>query len=310
MKKLTYEQIKSFTEGEEGNGCKLLTTEENFKKEYKGNQTKLLFKCSCGNEFEKSYLKFKNHKQRQCKECGRRNGSNKKKTSVIVNCAYCGKELEMPPNRIKAAKNIFCNAQCKGKYMSEHLKGENNPNFKAVTVQCEYCGKDIIKHPSWVKEHNFCSQECLANSRKTGETVKCYVCGKEFYKIKSQIDRSEKHFCSEKCKCEHQTTLRGELSPQYNPNLTDEERIVNRDCIEYTEWRNKVFERDNYTCQRCGKRQGDINAHHLNGYHWYKEGRTDVNNGVTLCSCCHKEFHEIYSNRNNTKEQYEEWTNK
>ena len=109
MKKLTYEQIKSFTESEEGNGCKLLTTEENFKKEYKGNQTKLLFKCSCGNEFEKSYLKFKNHKQRQCKECGRRNGANKKKTSVIVNCAYCGKELEMPPNRIKAAKNIFCN---------------------------------------------------------------------------------------------------------------------------------------------------------------------------------------------------------
>ena len=138
---------------------------------------------------------------------------------------------------------------CKGKYMSEHLKGEDNPNFKAVTVQCEYCGKDIIKPPSRVNEHNFCSQECLANSRKTGETVKCYVCGKEFYKIKSQIDRSEKHFCSEKCKCEHQTTLRGELSPQYNPNLTDEERIANRDYIEYTEWRNKVFERDNYTCQ-------------------------------------------------------------
>ena len=63
-------------------------------------------------------------------------------------------------------------------------------------------------------------------------------------------------------------------------------------------------------CQKCGKRQGDINAHHLNGYHWYKEGRTDVNNGVTLCSCCHKEFHEIYNNRNNTKEQYEEWISK
>ena len=310
MRKLTYEQIKSFTEGEEGNGCKLLTTEENFKKEYKGNQTKLLFKCSCGNEFEKSYLKFKNHKQRQCKECGRRNGANKKKTSVIVNCTYCGKELEMQPNRIKAAKNIFCNAQCKGKYMSEHVKGENNPSYKGATVHCDYCGKEINKPPSLIKEKNFCDRNCMANYMKTGETVKCYVCGKEFYKIKSQIDRSEKHFCSEKCKCEHQTTLRGELSPQYNPNLTDEERIVNRDYIEYTEWRNKVFERDNYTCQKCGKRQGDINAHHLNGYHWYKEGRTDVNNGVTLCSYCHKEFHEIYSNRNNTKEQYEEWISK
>ena len=196
------------------------------------------------------------------------------------------------------------------KYMSEHLKGENNPSYKGATVHCDYCGKEINKPPSLIKEKNFCDRNCMANYMKTGETVKCYVCGKEFYKIKSQIDRSEKHFCSEKCKCEHQTTLRGELSPQYNPNLTDEERIANRDYMEYAEWRNKVFERDNYTCQRCGQRQGDINAHHLNSFHWDKEHRTDINNGITLCTSCHKLFHKEYGSRNNTKEQYNEWTSK
>ena len=57
-----------------------------------------------------------------------------------VNCSYCNKELNMRPSRIKRSKNVFCNIECKSKYMSEHSKGEGNPNFKAITVQCEYCG--------------------------------------------------------------------------------------------------------------------------------------------------------------------------
>ena len=229
---------------------------------------------------------------------------------VIVECSYCKKELSVQPNRVKRSKNIFCNVECKGNYMKEHSKKENNSNYKAVTVKCDYCGKDITKPPSWVKERNFCNQECSSNWRKTGKTVKCHTCGKEFYKIKSQIERSEKHFCSEECKCKYQNTLVGELNPWYNPNLTDEERIANRDYIEYTNWRDEVYKRDNYTCQKCGKRHGDINAHHLNGYHWCKEGRTDVNNGVTLCDWCHKEFHFNYGYGYNTKEEYEEWIRK
>ena len=310
MNKTTFEEIKSFVEGKEGNGCKLLTKKEEFEKIYKDNTTKLLFLCSCGNVFEKAYDKFKNAKQRQCRGCGRKNIALKKKRRTIVNCSHCNKEIEITPCRLKNHKNIFCSKECKSKYLSEHSKGENNPNFKTVIVKCEYCGKDIAKPPSWVKEHNFCSQECLSNSRKTGEIVKCYICGKEFYKIKSQVERSEKHFCSDKCKCEYQSTLKGELNPWYNPNLTDEERIANRDYLEYTEWRSEVYKRDNYTCQKCGQRQGDINAHHLNSFHWDKEHRTDINNGVTLCASCHKLFHKEYGNHNNTKEQYEEWISK
>lgn len=109
-----------------------------------------------------------------------------------------------------------------------------------------------------------------------------------------------------KCWAEHNT---GENNPSWNPNLTEEDRERNRTTAEGSQerWRGEVFERDNYTCHCCGKRGGRLNAHHLNGYHWFKEGRFDVNNGVTLCTDCHKEFHSTYGIKNNTKEQYEEF---
>ena len=100
--------------------------------------------------------------------------------------------------------------------------------------------------------------------------------------------------------------IKGENNPRYNPNLTQEERELGRNIDGYVEWRNEVFKRDNWTCQCCGK-NGDINAHHLNGYNWDKEHRVDIDNGVTLCEDCHREFHQLYGYGYNTKEQYEEF---
>ena len=68
-----------------------------------------------------------------------------------------------------------------------------------------------------------------------------------------------------------------------------------------------VLKRDGYTCQKCSKVGGHMCAHHLNGYHWFIEGRSDINNGITLCKKCHKDFHNKYGFQNNTKEQFLEY---
>lgn len=60
---------------------------------------------------------------------------------------------------------------------------------------------------------------------------------------------------------------------------------------EYKEWRDAVFQRDNYTCQRCGKRGGALNAHHILRYRNNESHRTDIDNGITLCTECHKSVH-------------------
>lgn len=62
-----------------------------------------------------------------------------------------------------------------------------------------------------------------------------------------------------------------------------------RDTVQYKTWRKEVFERDNYTCQRCGKRGGDLEAHHKLPFASHPELRFDVSNGETLCVYCHKQ---------------------
>jgi 5-methylcytosine-specific restriction endonuclease McrA len=73
---------------------------------------------------------------------------------------------------------------------------------------------------------------------------------------------------------------------------------------QYREWRRSVFIRDEFTCQRCGKRQIYITAHHIKSFSKIvKENDIknlqqaleckelwDVNNGMTLCEDCHSKI--------------------
>lgn len=72
--------------------------------------------------------------------------------------------------------------------------------------------------------------------------------------------------------------------------------------FEYRQWRNDVFTRDNFTCQDCGERGGDLEAHHIklvslilkeNNIKTLWEAKKcqellNTNNGITLCRKCHE----------------------
>lgn len=75
-------------------------------------------------------------------------------------------------------------------------------------------------------------------------------------------------------------------------NKTDESKIW-RKRNEYKNWRIKVFERDNYKCQKCFIRGAGLHPHHIKSFAIYKELRFDINNGITLCVKCHLEIHRV-----------------
>lgn len=149
--------------------------------------------------------------------------------------------------------------------------------------------------------------EDLPKSSKVEVDVTCDCCRKDYrmkYQDYNRYNHDEKIYCN---KCSNSVLCSKENHPNWNPNKTDEERGIQRNYPEYTEFIKKVLKRDNYTCRCCGKQNDDMEVHHLNGYDWCIEQRTDETNGVTLCKSCHKNFHSIYGKGRNTREQFYEW---
>jgi len=54
--------------------------------------------------------------------------------------------------------------------------------------------------------------------------------------------------------------------PNYNKNVSDEDRVKDRRSIKNKLWRQEVIKRDNFTCQYCGDTNIRIVAHHLESY--------------------------------------------
>jgi 5-methylcytosine-specific restriction endonuclease McrA len=107
-------------------------------------------------------------------------------------------------------------------------------------------------------------------------------------------------------------SLQGVALSEWKGFLTRKNNRI-RNNIEYKEWRENVFKRDNYTCQCCGRKNGNgdnvyLNAHHKESFADNEDLRLDVNNGITLCQECHNpkfkgSFHNLYGTLHNTNEQ-------
>jgi 5-methylcytosine-specific restriction endonuclease McrA len=84
---------------------------------------------------------------------------------------------------------------------------------------------------------------------------------------------------------------RGEERRENQPTAKKNRAL--RGSKKFEDWRKAVFERDNYTCQKCEARSKKGNPvylepHHIKQFAFYPELRFDINNGQTLCYKCHK----------------------
>ena len=79
----------------------------------------------------------------------------------------------------------------------------------------------------------------------------------------------------------------GKIAANWQGGITPKNFKI-RNSKEYVLWRKAIFERDNYTCQRCLKNGGRLEVHHILPFAKYPELRLAINNGLTLCKKCHK----------------------
>jgi hypothetical protein len=139
------------------------------------------------------------------------------------------------------------------------------------------------------------------------DRVKCICqninCKKEFEVKRSKIKNGRGKYCSKSCSAKSQIE---EKSFHWKGGITTENHKI-RDCIQYELWRNAIFARDNWMCQKYKIKGGILRAHHINNFSKYPELRFAIDNGVTLSEKAHREFHKKYGIKNNTKEQLKQF---
>lgn len=165
-------------------------------------------------------------------------------------------------------------------------------SVKKLTI--EFIRKEFEKERYTLlsKEYTGCAQELK------------YICPEGHYWDITWNDWRTGYRC-QKCYFER---IKGKNNHNYNPNLTDKERLNGRCIPGYGGWRKAVKEKDGFTCQACGdNKDGNLESHHLESYNNNPDLRIALDNGVCLCKKCHKDFHHQYGRGNNTRKQFEEF---
>ena len=181
--------------------------------------------------------------------------------------------------------------RCGNLFVATSSNSKYCPTCKEEMSFCEWCGKRKKSIYS-----RFCSNSC-AGKWKYAHSLKVKKA------LAKGLGVAHIH-ASERAKAFMLGRPRPELRREKNPNWkggTHQERHNNMGRVEYKNWRRKVFERDNYTCQICGKKGVVLNAHHIRAWQDYPSLRYFVPNGMTLCKSCHVELHK---HANETLQEY------
>src|SRR3990167_7702133 len=218
-------------------------------------------------------------------------------------CVQCNKEVQKKKTCSSSDWNMlrFCSANChnvfrKGKPSpspSTTFKKGNKPSLKTIESAKQRCGS---KSPSW---------------RGGQITLTCKVCEMEFSVIRSRANKAKT--CSRLCGTEYRKSPEFRLTQseiirkivesklgKIRSYITALDKLI-RHSARYKLWRSEIFKRDNFTCQFCRVRGGELRADHIkqfaliliqNDVKTFDDALLctelwDMQNGRTLCHLCH-----------------------
>lgn len=177
-------------------------------------------------------------------------------------------------------------------YRDSRFANDSQPPARKTQRQalfCSHCGQSFSVTLSDVGSRKYCSRECAREGYSKSDYKKehktCENCDGVFKAL------PQRKYCCHKC---------------YSEDIYDGGRPLAelwRAREKQAGWREGVFERDDYTCQMCGERGDELNAHHVVPVSDIMEdvaGRgeiddhelfNDLSNGTTVCVSCHQQIH-------------------
>lgn len=231
---------------------------------------------------------------------------------ITVKCDYCGKLYDIKwQTYLRLSRDIIQNDACAD---CCEIKAKNSIEAKYGDYHNLYLSTNEKRIDTNYKK--FGHSNPFANENVKNKIKQFYIgnYGVEYNMQINDCVKKAKQTCMERYGVDHYSKTsewreshRGENSPVWKGDLATTVRD-GRELPEYRDWRKAVFDRDLYTCQCCGARNGygkyiRLESHHIKNWKDNPEYRYDVDNGITLCMNCHLLFHSKYGKNNNNENQ-------
>lgn len=227
---------------------------------------------------------------------------------IKIKCKNCKED-------ITNKNSIFCSRRCNNLFKKGKKFDELYPKEKAIIIKEKISSASkghIVSEETKKKiRDNLNERGNPMKNKETIEKMRKSKIGKPTWnkglnkKIDTRIDYNRPtsfkkgRIVTNEEKEKKRKSMLGEKSHLWKGGKTKWNSLL-RQRAKYKEWRKKVFERDNYTCQNknclfCGNLKGSfLNAHHIKSWNNHPELRYDLENGITYCEEFHiksKKFH-------------------
>lgn len=179
----------------------------------------------------------------------------------IKSLTMIANELDVPYSRVQQTVKKFGIVIPKRKnFYTEETRKAKSEAVKAALAKRYPDGRTGENHPRW-----------------KGGMPKCQDCDK-------LLTRKEAKRCAG---CERSDNRKGEKNQNWRDGASTENKKA-RSRKEYKVWKKAVLEIDDYTCQMCGTKEGQLHVDHIKPFAYYPELRFSLDNGRALCVKCHR----------------------
>lgn len=198
---------------------------------------------------------------------------------VEKSCLICELKFSVYPSIAKTKK--YCSRVCMGKAGKGRKRSEATK--KAISNSLKEAHKN---NPGpWRKDYSVTEETRI----KMSESASGRKLSDDWIKNRTRAQTGLKR--SEETRRKMSAARMGKNAPGWKGGVSKKNRTDRANFMvtfEYKEWRKKIFKRDDYTCQICGEKGGELNADHIKPYQTHPKLRLCLDNGRTLCVKCHR----------------------
>lgn len=240
----------------------------------------------------------------------------------------CGDVITIPAEHLSKQSNKKVKVICEYCGKITHTSYQSYSNIKSrgekfpCSIKCAYNKNIETNLKKYGVKHTMQRKDVLEKSKRT--VIEKYgtdnIAKTELFKEKYKNTMTTKYnvingFMADEIKEKSKKTMKIKYGVEYNTQREEIKRkfLYGENNPSYVHgranFRKTCFERDRNKCVVCNSTE-KLHIHHIEARNVNPDLEYVLDNCVTLCEKCHRQFHSMYGNGYNTKQQFEEFKKK